>query len=179
MAAGSTVHTFTVELSDADRGTYPQFELRVARHPSETEPFLLTRVLAYCLEWQEGIALSDGIAATDEPAVLVRDLTGALKAWIEVGTPAAERLHRGAKAAARCAVYLHRDPAPWLAQLAGEKIHRAGEIAVHSFDRGFLDGASGALARRSKLALSVTGRHLYLDIDGAAFDSPVTEHRLG
>jgi len=52
---------------------------------------MMTRVLAYCLECVEGIAFSDGISSTDEPAVLVRDLTGRLTTWIEMGAPDAER----------------------------------------------------------------------------------------
>ncbi|MGH8221468.1 MAG: YaeQ family protein, partial [Woeseiaceae bacterium] len=123
-------YTFAIELSDADRNVYESLEARVARHPSETAQFMLTRVLAYCLEYQDGIALSAGIAAVDEPAVLVRDLTGRITAWIEVGAPDAERLHRGSKLAERCAVYAHRDPAPLLEQLAGQKIHRASEIPL-------------------------------------------------
>ena len=78
-----------------DRGVYEDLTLRVARHPSETDAFMLTRVLAYCLQFQEGIAFSDGISATDEPAVYVRDLSGKLIAWIEVGAPDATRLHYG------------------------------------------------------------------------------------
>jgi len=179
VALSATVHTFAIELSDTDRGVYPSLELRVARHPSETAPFMLARVLAYCLEYEEGIALTAGIAAVDEPAVLVRDLTGRITAWIEVGAPDAQRLHRGSKLASRCAVYTHRDAAPLLGQLAGEKIHRAAEIPVYSFERPFMEDAAAALGRRSALSLSVTGRHLYLDIDGRSFSSAIQEHRLG
>ena len=179
MATGSTVHTFGIELSDADRNVYQSLELRVARHPSETAEFMLVRVLAYCLEYAEGIALSAGVAATDEPAVLVKDLTGRITGWIEVGAPSAERLHKGSKAAQRCAVYATRDPAPWLAQLAGEKIHRAAEIPVYSFERGFLDEAAAALDRRAQLHVSVTGRHLYLDVAGRSFSSAIEERRVG
>ena len=69
MPAGTTVYSFSLELSDTDRNVYQSLELRIARHPSETAEYLLARVLAYCLEWQDGIALTDGIAAVDEPAV--------------------------------------------------------------------------------------------------------------
>lgn len=179
MAAGATVHVFTVQLSDSDRGVYESFELRLARHPSETAPFMLTRVLAYALEFGEGIALSSGVDATEEPAVYIRDLTGRLLAWIEVGTPEAARLHKGAKQAPRCAVYSHRDPSGWLAQIAGEKIHRAAELPVYSFDRGFVEQAAAALQRRSALQLTVTGRHLYLEVDGKSYETPVHEQRLG
>ena len=50
--------------------------MRAARHPSETDAYMVTRVLAYCLEFTEGIAFSEGISSTDQPAVVVRDMTG-------------------------------------------------------------------------------------------------------
>ena len=61
MAAGAVMYNFAVQLADVDRGVYEEVPLRAARHPSETE----------------------GISSTDEPAVLVRDLTGRLTTWIE------------------------------------------------------------------------------------------------
>src|SRR5215203_4869884 len=109
MAQTATVYQFTIDLSDMDRGVYETLELRVARHPSETAEYMLVRILAYCLEYQEGIALTEGVSSGDDPAVLVRDLTGAVMAWIEVGMPDAARLHRGSKLAGPVAVYTHRD----------------------------------------------------------------------
>ena len=177
MAAGSTVHTFAVQLADIDRGVYEGLSLRVARHPSETAPFLLTRVLAYCLEFEEGIAFSDGIAATDEPAVSVRDLTGALRAWIEVGSPDAGRLHQGSLQAPRVAVYTLREPGRLVPLYAGKRIHRAEHIPVHGFEPGFLDAAAAAVERRNTMTLSVTERQVYLELGGTAFSSGIrTEH---
>ena len=66
MALTSTVYNFDIALSDADRGVYEQLALRVALHPSEAIEHMLTRVLAYCLEYQEGIAfLKGGISDGD------------------------------------------------------------------------------------------------------------------
>ena len=87
------------------------------------------------------------MGAVDEPAVVVRDLTGQLMAWIEVGAPSVERLHKGAKAAPRCALYTHRDPAQLLATYAGQKIHRAAEIPLYSFGREFTATVAVALPR--------------------------------
>jgi uncharacterized protein YaeQ len=47
MALGATMYAFKIELADSDRGVYVPLDMRVARHPSETEDHLLTRVLAY------------------------------------------------------------------------------------------------------------------------------------
>ena len=55
----------------------------------------------------------------------MRDLTGTLRAWIDVRTPSVERLHRASKAAPRVAVYVHKEHRQWLAELRRE-IHRAG-----------------------------------------------------
>jgi uncharacterized protein YaeQ len=178
MALGATIHTFAIELSDTDRGVYQSLELRVARHPSETPEFMLARTLAYCLEYTEGIELTAGVAAVDEPAVLIKDLTGRITGWIEVGAPTAERVHKGSKIARRCAVYTHRDPAALIEQLAGQRIHRAAEIPVYSFERAFLPEVAAVVDRRAKLAVSVTGRHLYMDVDGKSFSSPIEEQRL-
>ena len=139
---------------------------------------MMTRVLAYCLEFEEGIAFSEGISSTDEPAVLVRDLTGRLTAWIEVGAPDADRLHYGSKLADRTAVYTHRDPAKVMAPWAGKRIHRADTIALHSFDPGFVDGAVAALERRNTMTLSVTEQEIYLDLNGVSLTSAIHQQRL-
>jgi uncharacterized protein YaeQ len=178
VALSATLYNFAVQLADVDRNVYADLDLRVARHPSETAEFMLTRVLAYCLEYQDGIAFTEGVAAVDEPAVLVRDLTGSITAWIEVGAPDAERLHRGSKLAGRAAVYTHRDPANVLEQLAGRKIHRAADVPLYSFGRGFIEAAAKAIERRSKLSISVTERALYLDVNGQTFSTSIEEHRL-
>ncbi|MDH4312532.1 MAG: YaeQ family protein, partial [Gammaproteobacteria bacterium] len=75
MALGATMYVFEVRLADADRGVYEALTLRVARHPSETAEYLVTRMFAYCLEYAEGIAFSKGLSDPDEPAISVRDLT--------------------------------------------------------------------------------------------------------
>lgn len=175
MAAGATIHTFEVQLADVDRGVYDELSLRVARHPSETGAFMLTRVLAYCLEYAEGIAFSEGISATDEPAVLVRDLTGSLTAWIEVGAPDAERLHLGSRQADRTVVYTHRDPVKVAAAWTGKRIHRADAIALYSFDPGFVEDAAELIERRNTMTVSVTERHLYLELNGATRSSDIHE----
>src|ERR1700733_681610 len=124
MALGATIYNFKIELADSDRSVYAALDLRVARHPSETEDHLLTRVIAYCLEYTEGIAFSSGISDSDQPAIAVNDLTGALLVWIDIGAPEAARLHRAAKLAPRVAVYTHKDAGQLLARLQPEHIHR-------------------------------------------------------
>ena len=177
MALTATIYNLDIDLADIDRGIYERLDLRVARQPSETIEYMLMRVFAYCLEYADGIALTEGVAAGDEPAVLIRDLTGRINAWIEVGMPDADRLHRGHKLAGRAAVYTHRDVRKLLAQLAAANVHRLPDIPVYAFERSFIDQVASLIERRSHLSLSITERELYLEIDGRTFATTIVEHR--
>ena len=177
MALSATLHSVALQLSDVDRGVYQTLELKLARHPSETAEFMLTRLLAYGLEYREGIAFTEGVAAVDEPAVLVRDLTGRITAWIEVGAPDAARLHRGMKHAGCAAVYTHRPAALLLAQFAGQKIHRPAEIPLYAPVPEFIKSAAAALDRRHSAGLSVTEPQTLPDINGSGFSAAIAGHR--
>jgi uncharacterized protein YaeQ len=174
LALGATIHHFEIQLSDVDRGVYEPLALKVARHPSEAGDYLVTRVLAYCLEVTEGLGFSRGLYEPDEPTLAVRDLTGELRAWIDVGTPDAARLHKAAKAAPRVAVYTHKAPAVLLRSLEGERIHRAEALELYAFDRDLIAGLAGRLERRMAFDVSVTDRHLFISMDGATLSGEVT-----
>lgn len=173
MALGDTMYVFEIQLANADRGVYESFTLRVARHPSETADYLLTRVLAYCLEYDEGIALSKGLSEPDEPAIAIRDLTGALRVWIDVGAPEAARLHRASKAAGRVAVYTHKDAHAFAARLAEARIHRAESLELYAVDRALLDPLVDRLARRMVIALTIAEQHLYVSLGDETFSGTI------
>ncbi len=164
MALGATIHTFDIDLADSDRGVYQPLELRVARHPSESAEYFLTRVLAYCCEYTEGIAFSNGLFDPDEPTIAIRDLTGVLRTWLDVGSPDAPRLHRASKAAPRVVVYTHKDPASWVARLSGERIHRSEALELYALDRTWLAALASRLERRMSFSLTISERHLYLSL---------------
>ena len=178
MALTATIYNFDIDLADADRGIYETLAMRVACHPSESEEYLVTRVLAYAVEYADGIQFSRGLSEPDEPAISIRDLTGAFRAWIEVGTPDAARLHKAAKASPRVVVYVQKDPAQFLARLAGEKIHRAAEIEIWSLDRPFLSAMVARLERRMAFALAVSERELFVSIGNETLTGALTRHQL-
>ena len=172
------MYVFDVRLADADRAVNETLTIRAAQHPSETADYLVTRLLAYCLEYTEGIAFSKGLSNPDEPAIVVRDLTGVLKAWIEVGAPDAERLHRAAKAAPRVVVYAHRGLDSLMARLAGERIHRASEIRLRAVDPELLSEMVARLDRRMSLDLTVADHALYVSLGDETLTGILEERRL-
>lgn len=173
MAQTSTIYNFDIDLADSDRAVYEHLELRVARHPSESEEYLITRVLAYCLEYTDGIAFSRGISDPDEPTITVRDLTGAIHVWIEIGAPDAARVHKAGKAAGRVVVYTHKDPAQMLKLWANERIHRIEDLELYRIDRAILDAMVAVLDRRMAFSLSVNERELFLAIGDRTVEGTV------
>jgi len=178
MALTATIYNFEVQLSDTDRDVYEAVSLRLARQPSETAEYLLTRALAYCLEYAEGIAFSRGLAEPDEPPLAVRDLTGALQTWIDIGTPDAARIHKASKAAPRVVIYTHKDPVLLVQKLAAERIHRAEGLEIYGIDRAFVAELAARLERRLVFDLSVNDGNLYLTLGDVTLSGLVTPYTL-
>ena len=170
MALPSTVHNIKVALSHTDRGVYEQLSLKAARHPSETEEYFLTRLLAYCLEYDEGISFSrGGVSDPDDPPLMIKDLTGGWLSWIEIGAPNAARLHQASKASPRVALYTHKEPRILMRGYEGQRIHKAEEVEIYAMDRDFLASLVDSLDRRIEWVLSVTDSELFLDVGGASY----------
>jgi uncharacterized protein YaeQ len=178
MAISATIYHLQIELSDVDRGVYESLDLRLARHPSETMRYLLTRVIAYCLCHQEGIAFSKGLSTTDEPAVWVRDMQGNLRVWIEVGTPTAERMHKASKASPRLVVFTHHDPELLKKAARAKPIHKAEAVEVYQLDGPFLDMLDAATDRNARWTLVHTDGILYVTSGEQSVSAPVTRHAL-
>jgi len=173
MALTATIYNLDVQLSDTDRGVYEALAFKVAQQPSESDEHMMARVLAYCLEYTEGIGFSKGIAEPEEPALFVRDLTGALRTWIDIGSPDAARLHKASKAAPRIVVYTHKDPAQLVRALDGERIHRADALELYALDRSLIAELVSRRDRRTKFDLTVTEGHLYVTLDGETVEGTV------
>lgn len=180
MALQATVYRFPVQLSHVDRGIYETLDVRLARHPSETERFLLARLFAWCLLHEEGLEFSKGgLSSPEEPALSVRALDGQLRAWIEIGSPSAERLHKAAKAAPRVVVVTQHDPALLVAEVTGKKVHRVEAIEVVAIDPAFLDEVARHMGDRgTKLDVTVSEGELYVGIGGSSLQTSLRKVSL-
>lgn len=175
MALPATLRKFEIALSDTDRGVYEQLDWRVAQHPSESERYLIARVIARALEHAEGVEFSKlGVSDDEEPAIVQRNLRGELQAWIEVGSPTPDRLHKAAKLAPRVVIYAWKNVDQLAAAIAERGVHRADELVLRALPAELLDAVAGTLDRINRWDLSVTGGALYLAIGAAQFEGAVT-----
>jgi uncharacterized protein YaeQ len=179
MALTATLYHLQVQLSDVDRGVYEALDLRVARHPSESMRYMLTRTFAFCLCHAEGITFSkDGIASTDDPPISVRDPTGLLLEWIDVGNPSADRLHKATKMARQVSLYSATPLAQLRREASSRAIHKVDSIALWQLEPAFLDAVDAKLGRNSKLELVRNEGLLYVTIGDSVIEGAITRASL-
>ncbi len=174
MALPATLRRFEIALADADREVYEQLDWRVAQHPSENERYLIARVIARALEHGDGVEFSrGGVSDDEEPAIVQRDLRGDWRAWIEVGSPSPDRLHKASKLAPRVAVYAWKNVEQLAEAIAERGVHRGDQLVLRALPLDLLDGVAATLDRVNRWDLSVTGGVLYLAVGAAQFEGTV------
>ena len=179
MALSATMRRFEITLADSDREVYESLELRVAQHPSESERYLVARVVARALEHAEGLEFSKGGVSDDtEPALVQRDLRGDLVAWIEIGAPTPDRLHKATKASPRVVIYTWKDPEGQVEAIRERKVYKADTIELNALPPEFLDAIIPTLDRVNRWELSVAGGALYLTINGTLVEGAVSKHQI-
>lgn len=178
MALQANVRRLKVQLSDVDRSVYESLDLRLAQHPSETDLYLVTRALAYSLLFEDGIEFGHGLSNVDEPALLIKEPDGRIKAWIEVGTPSAERLHRASKASPRVCIFTQHDPQLILREAAKTPIHRAEQIELYVPDQALLRALAERVERAMSWELSRSGGTLYLTVGKDTLEGEIAQLSL-
>jgi len=130
MAIKATIYKADLSIADMDRNYYHEHSLTIARHPSETDERVMIRVLAYALHADPALALTKDLFDVDEPALWLKDLTGAIDLWIEVGQPDEKRLLKAAGRAEKVIVYSYSATSSiWFKGIAN-KIERAKNVSV-------------------------------------------------
>lgn len=179
MALPHTIRRFEIALSDVDRGRYEALSLRVAQHPSETDRYLVARVVARCLQDDEGVDFSTGLSSGDDPALWQHDLRGDRVAHIEVGHPSPDRLHKATRTGARVVVYTWRQPAQLAAAIIERGVYAAASIELWALERPFLEAAAADLGRKNDWSVSISGGVVYLDTGAGTHVGAVTRVPIG
>src|SRR6476659_4068851 len=107
MASNATIFKAALQIADVDRHYYQVHAVTLARHPSETDERMMVRLLAFALHAHESLSFGRGVSAEEEPALWVKDLTGAIDIWIEVGQPNEKSIRQACGRAKQVYVYTY------------------------------------------------------------------------
>lgn len=120
MALKATVFKADLQISDMDRHYYQTHALTLAQHPSETDERLMIRLLAYAMYAHERLSFGRGLSTQDEPDLWLKNLTGEIELWLDVGQPDEQRLRKACGRARQVAVitYSGRAADSWWEKIA-------------------------------------------------------------
>lgn len=179
MALPSKLYRFKIELSDLEKGAYESLDFRAAQHPSESLTYLLTRVLAYTLSYEEGLEFSPGgLADPDSPCLRVLNPGGHPKIWIEIGNPSARKIHKASKAADKVKIYTYKDPQVLLNELNSEPIHHKEELEIFSLAADFLVQLESQLKKDNKWTVINMDGAIMVNGEGFDLQCEIKRHSL-
>jgi uncharacterized protein YaeQ len=181
MALKSTVFKAGLQVSDLDRHYYATHALTLARHPSETDERMMVRLLAFALFADERLEFGRGLSSDDEPALWLKDLTGAIDLWVEVGLPDERVVRRACGRADRVVVlcYGGRGADLWWAQNR-DKLEKLGNLTVLNLPAEATQALAGLATRSMDLQCTIQDGQLWLSAEGRTLSiTPATLQAFG
>jgi uncharacterized protein YaeQ len=163
MALRSTIYRADLTVSDLDRHVYGTHALTLARHPSETEERLMVRLLAFALHADDALAFGPGLSTEDEPDLVLRDATGAIELWIDVGLPDERAVRKACGRARRVVVlaYGARRVDAWCGDNAAA-FARLANLSVLTLTGAETEALQSLAARSMTLTCTIQDGHVWL-----------------
>jgi uncharacterized protein YaeQ len=163
MALGATIFKADLQIADTDRGYYQDHALVLARHPSETDERLMVRLLAFALNAGASLAFGKGLSSEDEPDLRDTDLTGLVRAWIDVGLPAEKAVRKACGRAAEVKVYAYGGRAVdvWWKQ-NGAALRRCRNLSVIELPQTATQALAGLARRTMRLQCTIQDAQVWL-----------------
>ncbi|SDS81394.1 Uncharacterized conserved protein YaeQ, suppresses RfaH defect [Halopseudomonas xinjiangensis] len=172
MALQATPYKVNLDLSDVDRNVYENLRMTVARHPSETEPRMTARILAYALWYQERLAFGRGLSDVDEPALWHKSLDDRIEHWIEVGQPDADRLTWCSRRAEHVSLLVYGNARAW-----GNKVLPAvaglSNLHIAALPQELHEALSAGLPRSIGWGVMITDGVLYVSDAEQQYELPL------
>ena len=181
MALKATVFKAELQVSDLDRQHYQGYELTLARHPSETDERMMLRLLAFALNADPQLSFTKGLCADDEPELWLKDLTGTIDLWIDLGQPDPKRLRRACGRARRVLLYNYggRGADLWWRSHA-ETLRELANLEVLALSAEAGKALADLAARKMQLQCTVQEGQIWIgDADTSLEIALETRKRLG
>lgn len=163
MAIKSSISKVRLNLSDLDSDVYGDFNLAVARHPSETEARMMLRIIAFALHAHDRLEFGRGISTDDEPDLWLKDLTGEIELWVELGTPDPDRLRKACGRARKVVLYAYgeRSVSVWWEKHAAA-LARFRNLAIHTISDADRDALAKLASSNLNLQCTISGGELWV-----------------
>jgi uncharacterized protein YaeQ len=156
MALKSTIFKAELQIADMGRNYYHDHSLTIARHPSENDERMMVRLLAFALHAHEALVFGNKIGNDEEPDLWLKDLTGAIDLWIEVGQPDEKQVRRACGRCGQVFIYCFsgRSADVWWGQV-GKGLEGIRNLAVFSLPASASTSLAAMAQRSMKLQYTI------------------------
>ena len=174
MALKPTIYKARIARSDLDRDLYDTLNLTIALHPSETLERMMVRVLAFCLNAQEGLQFTKGLSTPDEPDIMAPALDDKYSLWIDVGEPLPERIKKATRLARTVKVYsFNANSTVWWNQHQ----HKFSTLKAEVFQLPWeaVEALAAMAQRTMDFSLTVSDNTAYFSSDSGSCELPIVQ----
>lgn len=162
MALKATIFRAELQVADMERNYYGTHTMTLARHPSENDERMMVRVLAFALNANDSLVFGSSIGNDDEPDLWEKDLTGAIRLWVDVGLPDEKRIRRACGRSSRVVVYSYGRGADLWWKQAGESLARSANLSVIDLPQAATQGIAKLANRNMKLNCTIQDGQVWL-----------------
>jgi uncharacterized protein YaeQ len=161
VATKPTIYKLRIALSDLERNYYDTLNLTVALHPSETPERMMARVMAYCINAQEGLSFAKGLSDVDEPDIWVRTMDQQTSLWVDVGEPSHDRIKKASRQAKQVRIYSFNSKSDvWWDQ--GKSKFGMLKADIFRLNHNEIEALTELLTRTMDLSVTITGQSAYV-----------------
>ena len=166
MALRATIYKADIHVADSDRHYYGSHSLTIAKHPSETDERMMVRIIAFAMQAREDLVFTKGLSNTDEPDIWIKDLTGAIDLWIEIGQPDERRILKACGRSKQVIVYCyagHTSKIWW--EGIRNKLERARNLQIITVPDSQAKALSQLVERSMILHVNTQDHEIYVSTD--------------
>ncbi|GLQ30809.1 YaeQ family protein [Litoribrevibacter albus] len=165
MALKATIFKANVQISDLDRHYYGQHDLVIARHPSETDQRMLTRLIAFVLNAHPNLTFTKGLSTKEEPELWLKSDQGDIELWIELGQPDEKRLRKVIKQSRQVIVYDMDSPnfEKWWLSLS-KTLGNPSNLSIYSIAEAPVAELAQSLERSNELQATIQDDQMWLSM---------------
>jgi len=147
MAANATIYKALLNIANMDIHHYGEYNLTLAKHPSENDLRLMVRLIAFTLNANEDLVFCKGISQDDEPDLWQKTLGGDIELWIDLGQPDEKRIKKACGRSKKVIIYTYQEgmARAWFKQIE-KNLKRFDNLEVVFID---IEGDIQNIAERS------------------------------
>ena len=100
-----TTYKVRQQITNRDRNYFHDHALNIPRHLSESKERVIVQLLAFALHADEALKFVNEQSADDAPDLWIKDVTGNIELWINIGLPDEKLAHKACSLAKRVVIY--------------------------------------------------------------------------